>query len=118
MDDRYVVEALSHHFPETVSLAQFASQANTIEAVTLLLTDYERKMNYDSRARQGNMRRDSYPNRYLEEQNRGRNQIVERNDQRNVPRYQDRECGRNYGRDDNRYYRRYSNNNNKNNNNN
>ena len=63
MDDRYVVEALSHHFPETVSLAQFASQANTIEAMTLLLTDYERKMNYDNRAKQGNMRRDSYPNR-------------------------------------------------------
>ena len=36
MDDRYVVEALSHHFPETVSLAQFASQANTIEVMTLL----------------------------------------------------------------------------------
>ena len=40
MDDRYVVEVLSHHFPETVSLAQLASQAHTIEAMTLLLTDY------------------------------------------------------------------------------
>ena len=43
-----------------------------------LLTDYERKMNCDNRAKQGNMRRDSYPNRYPEEQNRDRNQIVER----------------------------------------
>ena len=48
--------------------------------MTLLLTDYERKMNYDNRAKQGNMKRDSYPNRYPEEQNRGRNQVVERND--------------------------------------
>lgn len=46
MDEKYLIELLSHHFPDTASSAQFSSQTHTIDAMTNLLSDYETQLAY------------------------------------------------------------------------